>query len=148
MGAYVKIAEGSGAGLTFTSIPATYTDLRLVIVGNANFEIQFNGSTGTVYSQTFVEGNGTAISSNRFTNSNRIYLYNNVASTVSLATVDIFSYAGSSNKSCLIEFSNDANGSGYVYRSIGLWRNTAAITSIAILNSVPTTATLYGIKES
>ena len=46
-----------------------------------------------------------------------------------------------------------ANGGGTVERSVGLWRNTAAITSITILldsgnYAAGTTATLYGILKA
>jgi hypothetical protein len=71
-----------------------------------------------------------------------------------LQTVDIFSYAGSTNKTALVTSQSDQNGSGAVERSCGLWRNTAAITRIDIFpNSANnfatgTTATLYGILKA
>ena len=74
--------------------------------------------------------------------------------SVCMATVDIFSYAGSTNKTALASFSNDRNGAGGVAANVGLWRSTSAITTIKwyAANSenlaAGTTATLYGIKAA
>jgi hypothetical protein len=67
-----------------------------------------------------------------------------------LITADIFSYAGSTFKTCLNSYSSDNNGSGYAGRLVGLWRSTAAITQVSLLVTgsnfnAGTTATLYGI---
>jgi hypothetical protein len=69
-------------------------------------------------------------------------------------TIDIFSYAGSTFKTCLITRSSDQNGSGEVMREVSLWRNTAAITTILFRLSTSgnyatgTTATIYGILKA
>jgi hypothetical protein len=66
------------SSFTFSSIPATYTDLRLVIgwVSGTNPRIRFNSDTATSYSQTAMYGDGTAAS---FAQSNQdglnIYAY-------------------------------------------------------------------------
>jgi len=70
-----------------------------------------------------------------------------------LSITDIFSYAGSTFKTGLMETSADLNGSGQVIRSVGLWQNTAAITSIKLEVqthnwNIGTIATLYGIKNA
>ena len=70
-----------------------------------------------------------------------------------LATLDIFSYAGSTYKTALSQLSNDNNGSGATASTVGLWRSTSAITSINLFMSgttfqAGTTATLYGIKSA
>ena len=66
---------------TFTSIPTTYTDLRLILSGiltnNDNITIRVgNGSvdTGTNYSSTYLGGSGSAASSGRFTSTSVAYL--------------------------------------------------------------------------
>jgi hypothetical protein len=153
---------GSAArNITFSSIPATYTDLRVVWVGrNATtadyVEITFNGTTSG-YSFTSVSGNGSATGSNRIT-SNTKWIANfpptaGSSSTPFMFSVDIFSYAGSTNKTGLMACSSDFNGSGLVIRSVGLWQNTSAITSIKLEGqgddfAAGTTATLYGIKNA
>ena len=146
--------------ITFSSIPATYTDLRIVLVGTIQtaadyIEITFNGTTSG-YSWTRLSGDGSTAASGRIT-SNTKWVPNlplGGSTTVPmLITTDIFSYAGSTFKTGLMETSADLNGSGIVIRGVGLWRNTAAITSIKLevqtynFNS-GTTATLYGIKNA
>lgn len=153
---------GSAAtSITFSTIPATYTDLRVVFVDNGlsvadRPVMQFNGDTGTNYSATRITGTGSAVSSTRNTSDNQIRFQNsNLEATYpSLLTVDIFSYAGSTNKTVLGMQSDDGNGTGNIYVAVGLWRNTAAITSIVIKTIsgnnflTGTTATLYGIKNA
>jgi hypothetical protein len=151
------------ANITFSSIPATYTDLRLVIVARGttadNCSIQFNNDTGTNYSETGLQGNGTAAASWRRTNVAYIRLTNaaglpTAANTFLMNTYDIFNYAGSTYKTVLGINSNDQNGSGDSGRLAGLWRSTSAITSIKIFTNfgadftIGTTATLYGILKA
>lgn len=161
---YEKIATttlgSSAATITFSSIAATYTDLRLVIVQVGNYQdlqIRLNGDTGTNYSMTQLSGNGTAASSSRQTNVAQYDCSGGTAgnSTTSLplfSIIDFFSYAGSTFKTMLSTKSLDMNGYGFTVRTVGLWRNTAAITSILLLlnnaDNVGTTATLYGIKAA
>ena len=146
--------------ITFSSIPATFTDLRIVLVSTIQtaadyVEITFNGST-TGYSWTRLSGDGSTAASGRIT-SNTKWVPNlpvGGSTTVPmLITTDIFSYAGSTFKTGLMETSADLNGSGVVIRGVGLWQNTAAITSIKLevqsYNfNAGTTATLYGIKNA
>ena len=144
--------------ITFSSIPSSYTDLRIVIVpkisnGTGWTTLQFNGDTGTNYSVTYITGNGSTASSSRLTSQSNIYVgYNSNASAgYTFNTVDVFSYTGSTFKTVLNTNSDDQNGSGFVRRIVGLWRNTNAITSIELKNSqfnADTTATLYGIKAA
>lgn len=147
--------------ITFSSIPSTYTDLRLSFIctglaaGN-DIALQYNGDTGTNYSFTHLSGSGSAASSGRAANFgnwriSHIGVYTDPSIPINML-VDIFSYAGSTNKTGLSAASGDKNGSGYVARNVGLWRNTAAITSLTISSGtnflVGTTATLYGIKNA
>jgi hypothetical protein len=142
------------SSFTFSSIPATYTDLRLVIgwVSGTNPRIRFNSDTATNYSQTAMYGDGTAATFAQ-TNQNglNIYAYG-VSTEPPFYTLDLFSYTGSTNKTCLVTGSEDKNGSGSVYRSVGLWRGTAAVTSLTVFGSgnfsVGTNATLYGILKA
>jgi len=147
---------GSAAStITFSSIPSTYTDLRVVWVGTETAANQpyyrFNSDSATNYSQTELRGDGASATSARATNQTAIFALDNYSTTIpALGTIDIFSYAGSTFKSCLLTTSLDQNGSGYVTRCVALWRSTSAITSIVIGDlgttlKAGTTATLYGI---
>jgi hypothetical protein len=150
----------TAASITFSSISSSYTDLRVVLSNvtvssaSGNLITQFN-STTTGYSQTFLLGSGSIAESVRYTNFDGIYgSYNQLPSTTvpTFFTLDIFSYAGSTFKTCLGTSSLDYNGSGEVARIVGLWRNTAAITSVKLDFSsnfkAGTTATIYGIKAA
>jgi len=152
--------SSAAANITFSSIPSTYTDLRLVIAGgfgtaggggNATI-VRFNSDTGSNYSATFIYGDGSTAASFRSTSVTSIGIGLSNSTQVQLSTMDIFSYAGSTYKTALAEWSGDTNGSGQVRRNVGLWRSTSAITTILINNAdnfaSGTTATLYGIKAA
>lgn len=154
---------GSAASsITFSSIPGTYTDLRVVLVGTLTAggflpQLRLNNvSTGTLYSYTNMQGNGTAASSNRQTSQNTFEWGDLAVDSTTIpffATVDIFSYAGSTNKTCLFTLNNDNNGSGNVQYTVGLFRSTSAITEVNIRQGsttykAGTVATLYGILKA
>jgi hypothetical protein len=152
---------GSAASsITFSSIPATYTDLRLVMVAKrsgatSNYVVtRVNGDSGSNYSDTQLNGNGSSAASSR--NTSAVEWYNGTIAVIetnpALFTLDIFSYAGSTFKTALSTFNNDRNGSGGVQYNVNLWRSTAAINSLTIYASTGnydtgSTATLYGIKN-
>lgn len=153
---------GSAAStITFSSIPATYTDIKLVFVGTANTGtnclMRFNSDSATNYSRTYIIGDGASASSARNSNVTVVSLtiQNTInATTPTMRTADIFSYAGSTNKTVLTTETSDLNGSGSTVSAVQLWRNTAAITSLSLETtsgatfSIGTTATLYGIKNA
>ena len=160
---YEKIASTTlgtaAADITFSSIPSTYTDLRLVFVGTAvsgaNLIMKYNGSS-TYCTTTFMQGNGSSPFSANVPSSylRPFFLLNNAsvnASTLSFFSIDIFSYTGNTFKTCLIGQSEDQNGAGVTGFQVGLWPSTSAITSILFSGNgtnleVGTTATIYGIK--
>ncbi len=148
----------AAATISFTSIPNTYTDLRVVIVpiGTASFgtKLNINSDTASNYSLTYISGDGANAQSGRFTSQATLYLDPTgtlTGTTPALITVDLFSYAGSTNKTGLVEINADKNGSGRVLRDVILWRSTSAITSLTFgidgsgNYNTGTTATLYGI---
>jgi len=155
----------AATSITFSSIAATYTDLRLVLVapsesadGN-DFYLRFNSDSTTNYSGTSIDGPGATASSAKYTTSAQMLLafqYGYTSTTYPMMiTSDIFSYAGSTYKTCLNTFSGDRNGTGgATTRNVGLWRSTSAITSIqlfissSLTFSTGTTATLYGIAKA
>tara|TARA_R110000822_G_C14906464_1_gene449642 strand:+ start:29 stop:520 length:492 start_codon:yes stop_codon:yes gene_type:complete len=150
---------GSAASsITFSSIAASWTDLRLVFVkpvGGSSLLLRFNSDTATNYSWTYLVGDGASVSSSYSTSDTSITVGGyvlNLASGSVLGEIDIFSYAGSTYKTTLSALSHDMNGTGQVARTVGLWRSTSAITSVNIRSGsnwpVGTTATLYGIKAA
>jgi hypothetical protein len=147
---------------SFTSIPQTYTDLRLVFVGTGdtngtNVCVRPNNNSSSLYTRTFMYGTGTSAVSGR-QNSNvfwQLSVNDGLRTTISsLRTLDIFNYAGSTFKTALSTENADFNGSGSVLYGVNLFRDTTAITSLTILTggaqnfNSGTTATLYGIKNA
>jgi len=161
------VGSGGTSTITFSSIPATYTDLCLKLSlrsGASAFNdyilIQFNSSGGTAYSDRQLTGSGSAASSANRSGNPYIYAIassgaSNTASTFSNGEIYIPNYAGSSNKSISLDAVNENNGTeAYANLTAGLWANSAAITSITITNNSATnfvqysTAYLYGVKSS
>lgn len=147
--------SGSQASVTFSSIPATYTDLRLVINGGGSnyggIRVRLNGDTASNYSGTYILGDGSSASSGRDTS----LTYGSVGyplttTLASLHTVDFLNYANTTTfKTWLVRSSDAASIS---LAQVQLWRKTPeAINSMLIypatgnwLNN--TTLSLYGIK--
>lgn len=151
---------GSNAStITFSSISGSYTDFRIVLTRASGTTtgfsyLQFNSDTASNYSSTRIEGDGTSATSARSTSGSQNARISSGINTANpgLITIDVFSYTGSTFKTYLATTSADNNGSGNVQRHVGLWRSTAAITSITLLGNAGTdswptgtTATLYGI---
>jgi len=151
----------NAATITLSSIPSTYTDLRVVLTGTiANgsgntIYLRFNSSATNTYSTTRMYGDGTGAYSSRYNSGvdTRQYVTEYVYSVPYLTCINVFSYAGSTHKSTLIESSfYDSAGQGKAERTAGLWQDTSAINTItfSLNGSVArfasgTTATLYGI---
>jgi hypothetical protein len=146
------------ASYTFSSIPATYTDLVMVIGGipsttTVGQTIRVNGDTGSNYSTTLINGNGSTAVSARYTNNTgwEGMNYQAALSPIYNTITSFFNYANTSvNKTALTRY-NGANVE--LSASANLWRNTAAITSITALipsgtYAAGSTFTLYGIKAA
>jgi hypothetical protein len=149
---------GSQGNIVFSSIPSTYTDLRVVCVatGSGNFGARINGDAGANYMRTDLTGSGSTPSTFIPSVFQSYIVIDNALSglgaTPYLFTLDIFSYANSMKKHILITANEDNNGSGYVSYQAALWNSTSAINSVTVLGSsflsAGTTATLYGIKNA
>ena len=157
---YEPIATNTVSGtstsiITFSSIPATYTDLILVFqaqVADTYALFRLNGDTSAVYSRTDLYGNGSSAQSSRGSNETTWYPSTGSSSVTGSGIVQIMNYANTTtNKTAIIR--NDVT-TGLVDVSAWLWRSTAAINSISL--AVPTsnnwiagsTFTLYGIKAA
>jgi hypothetical protein len=162
---YEKIAtttlSSAASSISFSSIPATYTDLRLVFIGksvtgNTYIQLRLNGDTGSNYSITTLYGDGSAATSGASTANAPMQVGLNYFTNTQpqLLTMDLFSYAGSTYKTTLSTFNHDYNGSGQVEYFVNLWRSTAAINAIYMYCSYSdtfaagTTASLYGILKA
>ena len=154
------------ASYTFSSIPATYTDLKLVTNirsdrggYSAELQIQINGNTGANYSHTGLFGDGTSATSSRIASGTYITASSiagdlSDANLFTLTMIDFFSYSGSTNKTILASSGSQPRLSeNYSQRVVGLFRSTAAITSITLSTNgtnimAGTVISLYGIKAA
>ena len=163
-----NVLASSAASVTFSSIPATYTDLVLRVSARCdngstanNARIQFNSDTATNYSETFLYGSGSAAASSRVSSQTKILealiVDGNTATANTFGNLEMYipSYTVSQNKPISTIAVQETNATGaYIYATADLWRNTAAITSIyieagATVNFVTGSSFyLYGIKNS
>ncbi len=146
--------------VTFSSISGNYTDLLLIIspANNAGslIRLQFNSDTGNNYSRTVLQGNGSTATSHRSSSQGHIAIGEDAAPTTTLgATAFIVQVMNYSNATTYKTVLSRENNSGVaVSATVGLWRNTAAITSIDIKQGgaaqfiTGSTFTLYGIKAA
>lgn len=143
------------ASVTFSSIPQGYTDLILIINGTivgadgGNY-VTFNSDSGANYSFTQFYGTGSATASNRSTNSSNMQLGRH-GSVQSTSVINIQNYSNTTTYKTGI--ARGSNTNGIVVSQVGMWRNTVAVTTIAISNesgnfNSGSTFTLYGIKAA
>jgi hypothetical protein len=144
----------AAATVTFSSIAGTYTDLVLVTSftsGNNDEKLQFNGDTGSNYSWTRLWGDGSTANSSRSSNTTFIRSIGGDLTTQQNTIIYIQNYSNSTTHKTTL--SRGTNPSVLTMAVVGLWRNTAAITSITYSTSANTfatgsTFTLYGIKSA
>ena len=122
--------------------------MGFALVANDEVRIRFNSDTGSNYSRTYFEGNGTTASSARQSSVNDIQILGRNARMTNI--VNIQNYSNSTTyKTFVGRFASSTINGGIV----ALWRSTSAITSIEIrtdTNAFDTssTFTLYGIKAA
>jgi hypothetical protein len=151
--------SSTAATVTFTSISGAYTDLILIINAadtnnNSNAALLINGDTNSNYSRTNLTGNGTTAFSSKVSNASNLYLTPQIGTGTNFTTNWVITFQNYSNttttKNILIR-GNQAIDSLAVIA--GLWRSTAAITSLDIQNQgtawkIGSTFTLYGIAAA
>jgi len=150
----------STATITFSSIPATYTDLVLIITGKtsagADIWIRVNGDTGSNYSYAEIDSNGTTVSASKAANQSNGLLtdwWGTPANDNShICICQLNSYSSTVHHKTMISRANRA-GSGLDFVQ-SKWSDTSAITSLTLRFSggttfeVGTVASLYGIKAA
>lgn len=147
---------GSAASeVEFTSISGSFTDIILVIsngiqTGGGAFRIQLNGDTGTNYSSTNIEGDGSSATSARFSNLSYLRL-GQFDDGISNVIVHFQNYSNTTTNKTVISRSNAP--ASKVSAWVGLWRDTDPITSMKVYISGQTwdsggTFTLYGIAAA
>jgi uncharacterized membrane protein len=148
----------AAASVTFSSIPATYTDLVVVVnasltTGSANMNLNFNNDTSALYSATWVGGNGTSALSSRNTGNTLMVTtyYGTLQTTIGTFVLNVMNYANTTtNKTLLARMNNTIDGTS---ATVGLYRSTSAINRIDLITGSSTftagsTFTIYGIKSA
>lgn len=159
-GTYTLIASNTlgsaAASVTFSSIPATYTDLVLVMnaIATTNFtntNIVINSDTGANYSWTNLKGDGSSPSSARGSSTANLYLglVNSGEASRGVYRFTFNDYSNTTTYKTILSAGGLA--SNRVEYGVGLWRNTNAINSIQVVQGPDTFAAnstfkLYGIE--
>jgi len=160
--ATVTVGGGGVSGVTFSSIPQTYTHLQLRCMakssytssGTVNGAMQFNSDTnGSNYSCHNLFGDGSSAGAQGAANYNgqSWWFPTSVDNGWAVAVFDILDYTNTNKYTTVRGLTGfDNNGTGRIALSSSNWRNTAAITSIT-LPSEPlwvqySSFALYGIK--
>lgn len=157
---YESIASqtlGSGStGINFSSIPATYTDLVVVITGtvssNDSYGFRFNGDTATNYSFTGWYGSGGNVYGTYKTTGASKIESGRSSTTQGIALFYVSQYANTNVFKTT--FGKGTIPSSYLNSHVGLWRSTAAINAINISTyagytmNTGTVFSLYGIKAA
>lgn len=159
------VGSGGASSITFNNIPQTFTDLKLVISARSTYAggslasiyLTFNGTGGTAYSSTNLNGSGSSAASGRLSSQSVLGApYNDAggatASTFSSTEIYIPNYTSSNYKSILIDGVTENNATAaYQNMLAGLFSNTSAISSITVGDNSGaslaqyTSISLYGI---
>jgi len=156
-GTYTLIASStltaSTSDLTFSSIPATYTDLVLVLTKTSTLSasplIYINGDYGNNYSETFLRGDGSAANSGRISNTGFINTASNPGTAIMNTIVQFQDYSNTTTYKTVLWRGNATDGQ--VAAGVGMRLNTAAINSITVgFVGANTTCKfkLYGIEAA
>jgi hypothetical protein len=158
----------AAASVTFSSIPATFTDLvvRFSVRSTAASDwmiVVLNDITTSIYSETWLKGSGSAASSTRKANTSYfggdgndliINLSGSTANTFTSGEFYLPSYTVSQNKPSNFFLATENNATDATITSLaGLWRNTATVNEIKFDTAGISFASgssfyLYGIKNS
>jgi hypothetical protein len=162
--ASATVGSGGAADITFSSIPATFTDLNLVVSARGTFAanliglyLKVNTSTANL-SGRYLRGFNTGVDSGSVAG----FLMDMSAASSTSSTFGSYSvyfpnYANGSNKSFSVDSAAENNSTASFGADLGfnsgLWSNTAAITGLTVYPDQGnftqySTAYLYGIESS
>jgi hypothetical protein len=148
--ALATVTLGSSASsVTFSSIPATYRDLIVVVeglsAGGDSALMTLNGDTGSNYTYVRMFGTGSGSGASSSGTSREIF---NIYSSRGTNIIQIMDYSATNKHKTSISRSNTANTIVMAFAS--RWANTAAVNSVALslggtTFAATTTLSLYGV---
>lgn len=145
------VGSGGTNNVTFNDIPQTYKHLQLrginkqssTSIGFPNVSLYFNADTTyTNYNSHYINGNGSSVNAGNVQASGYYaYSFNTITSNSGYINMfgafimDILDYASTNkNKTIRTLGGQDANGSGEVVFTSGLWMNSStAVNTIALV---------------
>ena len=154
-----NITLGSSASsVTFSSIPATYRDLILVVSAPTTTTpsqqfVRFNGDTGANYNTVVAEGFPSSTGSEAYLSRTNFNLNRTTESSTTIPSIyliQLMDYSATDkHKTGLIRTADFGSGKEGATMWAGRWANTSAITSIlfAVTTSFAANSTfsLYGV---
>ena len=162
--ATVTVGSGGASSITFSSIPSTYKHLQIRAIarkstanaGEDAAALRFNSDSGANYAfHNLIGGSGPATysaASQTYITTIDVPNNSNTANVFAAGVIDILDYASTNKGKTVRIFSGwDANGSGYVWFSSGLWTGTSAVSTITLTPNVDSymqysSFALYGIS--
>lgn len=147
-----QVLSGTSATITFSNIPQNFNHLKIIMLARSdkagvpavNAAMIFNGDSGANYAQSSFYGVNNATvgtGSNPTTNNVLISAIPAATSTASypgMAEILIPCYAATTFYKVVntaVTYNSSSAGSNYLTLNSSTWRNTAAITSLAISDS-------------
>ena len=155
-----QILTSTASTVTFSSIVGSYKHLQLRMIGRdtgnpgqsyLGVATTVNGDTATNYDLHVMLGQGTSVVSSA-SNTRASVLFYGLATAYAASNVftggimDILDYSNTSKNKTFRTFSGIHDTQSAVYLSSGLWRSTAAISSITL--TAPNTAFAIGSRFS
>ena len=173
-GSFESIATATGTGssgtITFSSIPSTYKHLQIrglakdtsvAFDATAQVLIRFNSDSGNNYARHRLYGDGGSVTAVGAASQSGISLGAGMTiglpvNVLAASITDIQDYASTTKNKTVRTINggnaNESSGNYLLELSSGVWLNTAAITSISLVNNngsnfnTQTVFSLYGIK--
>jgi hypothetical protein len=143
----IVVPAAGASSITFTSIPQSYTDLKIVVSARNDdsnsagglFYVGLNG-VSTNLSSRVLYGYGSGAGSLSSTAASAIFGYTtssgSTASTFGNAEIYIPNYTSSNNKSISVDAVNENNATdGRQNLVAGLWSSSSAITSVTLYSA-------------
>lgn len=147
-----QVLSTSAASVSFTSIPATYRDLVLVVeasvTGGASAFLRFNSNSGSNYNYVLMRGNGSTATSSKANAQTELFIGYNF--NKGLYKISIMDYSATDKHKSTISRTDNAN---QTEAFAGRWAITSAVSSITFTLSggeswtSGSTFYLYGIAS-